>query len=154
MHGVTRLDVVEDVALVSFKNLPVGLGALTDIFCCFADNGIIIDMISQTAPSGQHVSVSFTCFDSDMVQVFEIAKNLRTKYHGIKPMVSSGNCKIRLYGEEMRSASGVFAKALQCLSVAHIELQQITTSETDISLLVTAAHLPESVRLLTGAFEL
>lgn len=154
MYGVTKLDTSEDIALVSFKKIPLSLSVLSDIFERFAAAGINIDMISQTAPTSRHVSIAFTCPDEDMVKVLEISKALSDRYPDMKPMVSSGNCKIQLYGEEMRDASGVFARALKGLSETSTELQQISTSEVDISLLVGAAHLEEAISALKEAFEL
>jgi len=154
MYGVTHLDICEEVALVTFRNIPCKLLLMADIFGRLAENGIIIDMISQTAPVGENVNISFTCKEVELVKVLELSKELKHKYPQAKPMVSSGNCKIRLYGEEMRSASGVFARALQALSSISMELQQITTSEVDISVLVQAAHLDEAVTVLKKCFEI
>jgi len=154
MYGVSRLDVYEEVALVTFRKIPSNLPLISDIFSRFAKEKIVIDMISQTAPAGEFVSISFTCMDSDMVKVLEISNELSQKYPQLKPMVSSGNCKIQLSGEEMRIASGVFSRALSALSATGAELQQITTSEVDISLLVPATRLDEAVRALNTSFEL
>ena len=154
MYGVSRLDISEDVALVSFNNIPLDLALLSDIFTEFAKHEIVLDMISQTTPVSGHVSLSFSCFDRDMVKVLELAGALRKKYPRIRPMVSSGNCKLQLFGEEMRTAHGVFAKALASLSGAGVELQQVTTSEVDISLLIGTAHMQQAVQALCEAFAL
>lgn len=152
MNGVSRIDYQEDVALVSFGGLPAGIALTAEIFSAFSDAGIVIDMISQTAPVGDRTSVSFTCSGSDMVKVLEISKRLSESYPALKPMVSSGNCKIQLYGEEMREAHGVFASVLNAISGTEVELRQITTSEVDISLLVSGAHLDTALPLLKQRF--
>lgn len=154
MYGITKIDTCEDIALVSFKKVPLSLQVLADIFRQFADAGIIIDMISQTAPTSRHISISFTCRDGDMVKVLEISKALNEKYPEMKPMVSSGNCKIQLFGEKMPEEAGVFAKVLECLSATAVELHQVTTSEVDISLLVGSAHLEEASSALRKTFDL
>lgn len=154
MYGVTRLDTCEDIALVSFKKIPLSLPLLAAIFEQFAQNSINIDMVSQTAPTGHNVSISFTCLGSDMVQVLAITNSLSESHPQLRPMVSSGNCKIQLFGEEMRSMPGVFARAIRRLSETAVEVQQVTTSEIDISLLVSAAHFDEAVTALSDAFGL
>lgn len=154
MHGVIRMDTSEEIALISFKKIPSSLSLLSDIFGEFADRGINIDMISQTAPTSGHVSISFSCLDSDMVGVLQISKLLQEKYPEIQPLVSSGNCKVQLFGEEMRITPGVFAKVMSTLRNTQVELQQITTSEVDISLLLGAVHLEEAAKALKAAFEL
>lgn len=152
MNGVSRLDVVENVALISFKKIPHNLAFLADIFGRFSGQGVVIDMISQTSPLGGNVSISFSCLDKDMVKVFEISKELGAKYPQVRPMVSSGNCKLMLSGEEMRAAHGVFANVLACLAGADVDLLQVTTSETEISLLLPAANLEDAKTALEQEF--
>lgn len=154
MKGISRIEICENVALVSFKKIPHNLVFLADIFGRFSRAGIVIDMISQTSPLGGNVSISFTCLDRDMVKVFEIARDLNAKYPQVHPMVSSGNCKLTLSGEEMRSAHGVFAGVLACLADAPVDLLQVTTSETEISLLLPAADLEDAKRSIEREFEL
>lgn len=154
MYGVTKLDTMTDIALVSFKKIPLSMGLMAEIFDTYAQNGINIDMIAQTAPTSNRVSISFTCHDSDIIKVLEITNALSKAHHELVPMVSSGNCKIQLYGEEMRSTYGVFARALRCLSQTNVEVQQITTSEVDISILVSSAHVEIAIDALASAFQL
>lgn len=153
MYGVTCIETFEEVALISYKKIPSDPALLADIFGCFGREGINLDMISQTSPISDRVSVSFTCFDRDMVKVLAISKALSGKYPGLQPLVASGNCKIYLYGEEMRRTPGVFARAMECLGKAGVEPQLVTTSEVDISLLVTAARLEETRDALKEAFQ-
>ncbi len=154
MYGVSHMDVYEDIALISFRKIPASAELLADIFGRFADEDINIDMISQTSPVGDVVSLSFTCLQADMVKVLGISNQLRGKYPQMQPLVSNGNCKITLSGEEMRTASGVFARAVTALATTVVDVQQVTTSETEISLLVTAAHLQNAVAALKKCFEL
>lgn len=153
MYGVTRIDTFEGVALVSFKKIPTDTRLLADIFQLYARNDINLDMISQTSPISNHVSISFSCFEIDMVKVLAISNQLQSNYPDLRPMVSSGNCKIYLYGEDMRQTPGVFARAVEALSKTSVEPQLITTSEVDISLLVTAAQQDEAYTALKEAFE-
>ena len=154
MYGVTRIDVCEDVTLISFNNIPLDTPLLSEIFTGFAREDIVIDMISQTAPVGDNVNISFSCMDSDMVKILRLSRELQAAYPGIKPLVTSGNCKLQLYGEEMRHTPGVFAKMLSALSGLTVELKQITTSEVDISLLVLASQREEIFAALKEAFQI
>ena len=143
MYGITKIESFDDITLVSFHGIPADLPLLAGIFTGFAEAGINIDMISQTAPLGGTISVAFTCLDTDMVEVLAIAKDLQEKYPEFKPMVTSGNVKVQLYGEEMRETPGVFARLLGCMSGLGVELKQVTTSEVDISMLIDPAHLEQ-----------
>ncbi|WRS28085.1 ACT domain-containing protein [Oscillospiraceae bacterium MB08-C2-2] len=152
MNGNFKLYTTEDVTLVTFNDIPASLSLIADIFGKFADHQINIDMISQTSPVRGSVSISFTCSDADMIKVLEIARSMGEKNPSLKPMVSSSNCKLQIYGEEMRDFSGVFSKAVSTLAEASVEIQQITTSEIDISLLVAACDFAEASGALEKAF--
>ena len=148
MNGVTQISVTEDVALITFAKVPNDLKVVAGIFQSVSEAGINIDMVSQTAPQGQYVSFSFTVGNEDTVKVLSLVNSLK-----IKPMVSTGNCKIQLYGEEMPQMHGVFARALASAATTEAELLLVTTSEVDISLLTTSVHLQEALEALERDFD-
>lgn len=152
MNSVTKINVTEEISLITFNNLPADATVIAEIFEKFAGSGINVDMISQTAPHSRHVSISFTVSDDDIAKVLELVKSIRDKYTSIKAMVSSANCKIQLFGEEMRHASGVAAKAISSVASSGVEITLITTSEVDISLLVHASHLDTALTSLEKDF--
>ena len=154
MYGVTQMTVTENTALVSLKKIPHKLDLFADVFGRFAQKGINIVMISQTSPLGGNVSVSFTCPDNDMVSLLSVTKNLQETDPTLRPLVSSGNAKIQLSGEEMRTSGGVFARAMSGLANAHVEVLQVSTSEVDICLLVPATSLDAAYTALKEAFAL
>lgn len=55
----------------------------------------------------------------------------------LKFSVSSGNCKISVFSEAMRGCPGYSAKIFSALSAHETDIRMVTTSEVDISLLVT-----------------
>ncbi len=154
MHGVTRLSYCEKIAVVTFHNIPLATGLAAEIFQQLAQANINIDMVSQTAPVGETLSISFTCSDDDLRRVLDVSRKLREQYPQIKALVSSGNCKLQLYGEEMRTTPGVFARALSALAESNVELLLITTSEIDISLLIASTDLENAIQALNQSFAL
>ena len=154
MYGVSKLDICEDVAVVTLNKMPLDLGVAADFFTGLGRAGIVIDMVSQTSPVGDRVSLAFTCLDADLRGVLDAVKKLREAHPGISSLVSSGNVKVQLFGEEMRTASGVFARALSALADIKVEPQLITTSEVDISLLIPAPRLVCAKSALEDAFGL
>ena len=152
MNGVTQITVTEDVSLITFYKVPNDLKTISRIFAAVADAGVNIDMISQTTPQSGFVSFSFTVYSGDAVKVIALANSMKSHADGIKPMVSTGNCKIQLYGEEMPQMTGVYAQVLGALSKSGADVGLITTSEVDISLLVTAAHIGDVVTALEQEF--
>lgn len=151
MSYTYTLEACENVALISFKTIPYEFGVLSDIFNRVSDAGVVIDMISQTVPLSGSVSISFSCDDKDMVKILRIANELESNQQS-KPLVSTGNCKLTLRSGEMRVAHGIFARVLKCLKNASSELLQVTTSETEISLLVPMSHMEDAVAEISAEF--
>ena len=113
-----------------------------------------IDMISQTTSQGGDISFSFTVAGNDMVKALELLKRTNTEGAAVKPLVSSGNTKIQLYGEEMRDMYGVAARAIDVVARTGAQVVIITTSEVDISMLCAGAHVDECIVELEKAFSL
>ncbi len=151
MQGITNMQLIEDVALITFAKIPGDSKALADIFAAVANEKINVDMVSQTAPQGEFVSVSFTVDTKDTVKVLALANSL--KPGGQAAMVNTGNCKIQLYGKDMPHTHGVFAAVMAILAQTGSELRMITTSEVDISLLVPEAQAQELITALGKEFD-
>ena len=152
MNGVSKITVTEDEALVTFNKLPADHKVIAEILHRFAQEEINIDMISQTAPQSEFISFSFTVQGNYLVKVLELIQAFRESYPAVKPLVSSGNCKIQLYGEEMRAMYGVAARAMEAVASVNADIVIVTTSEIDISFLTTNACMKEAVTALETAF--
>ena len=151
MNGVSKITVTEDVALVTFRRVPNDLGVLASIFTQLADAKVNLDMISQTAPQGHRIDISFTLHSSQLIEVLGLATTFQAA-HELKPLVSHGHCKIELYGEEMRERYGVASAAIAAVAGTDAELTLISTGEVEISLLVPQSSCDEAVRALEEAF--
>ncbi|MEG0571421.1 MAG: ACT domain-containing protein, partial [Oscillospiraceae bacterium] len=97
-------------------------------------------------------SISFTVSDTQVALVLEIANNVIKKAPEIKTLVSSGNVKISLYGEEMPSKFGVAADVFNNLAKKDIDIMLITTSDVDISVLVSGANGDCAYQTLVAAY--
>lgn len=154
MYGVDKITVTEDVALITFAKIPADLGLISSIFLKFGESDINIDMISQMAPKGDTTGISFTVDSKNLVKVLELVNEFRETSPSIKPLIVGGNVKIQLYGESMPKMTGVAARALAALAKSGSDLVLTTTSEVDISLLVTQAHCEDALAALREEFHL
>ena len=142
----------EEITLVTLQNAPANLTFLSQILDAVAALQINIDMISQEPPQGNHSSLSFTISDEDLVKILVMTSALREQYPSMKPVVSSGNCKITAFDEGMRTKSGVAAHFFAALSSQNPDIPIITTSEVEISVLVTKAHAEQTLDAVRKAF--
>ena len=141
MREIERVSVVEDVTLISLFDVPTEIGVIADVFEQIAEKGIDVDMISQSPPNSRHSSLSFTVSDEAFGDILQIAAKLRAVHRDITFHVSNGNCKVSVCGSRMAGTPGVAAKVFGAVSAAGAEIRMITTSESEISLLVVQSDL-------------
>ena len=69
MKTITAINVTEDVALVTLSKVPATVDFISRIFDALDEQGVIVDMISQTALTGEYVSISFTADSEDIGKI-------------------------------------------------------------------------------------
>ena len=148
MNGVTRISSEQDVMMITFTEADTA-SALADALTAFAQKGVVVDMICQSAPRAATIDFSFTMPASYFESAMQTISEYRTGA-GSAPLISSGYSKINLFGEEMVTSCGVAALALRTLRDAGIVL--ITTSDLDISLLVRGENEDSALNVLRQAF--
>ena len=154
MDEITNITLTEDVALITLRNSPADMKFISLVFTKIAQKGINVDMISQTAPLGGKTDLSFTVTDESLGEILEIFAKLRAEYPAIKTDISSNNCKISLYGEQMRYMPGVAAKVFETIAQMSFDIIIITTSEIDISLLIPKADYQSFSQTFEKAFDM
>lgn len=153
MNIIDSIFVNDDVTLISLCDCPSDIVHISDVFAMITQAGIDVDMISQFPPSGVNSGFSFSVSDKDFVAVLSIASALRNKQPKVKISVSSGNSKITVRGDAMKGTPGVASKVFGALADSCADVRMITTSETEISLLVIKSDVEAAVAAIKKAFE-
>ena len=152
MYGVSKINIEPSLMMISVQDVEFKGNSLARYLQIFADNGVVVDMISQSAPHGTTIDFSFTASSSDLPLVMKaISVANLDKDAKASPLISVGYSKLNLFGEE---SCGVAARALNSLAMAGIEVLLITTSDLDISLLVHAENEDAAYEALKKAYEL
>lgn len=147
---VTKISYTNEITLISLS-LPSS-GAVAQVLSAFSSAGINVDMISQTAPQGGAVRMSFSLSDRDLADALTVLGKLRSGDKGLSPEILPGNCKIAFYDSDMVHTPGVAAKVFALLSDANISIMLITTSDVDISILINAHDLSDALQVMSNAF--
>ena len=153
MYGVSKINIEPSLMMISVQDVEFKGNSLARYLQIFADTGVVVDMISQSAPHGTSMDFSFTAYSSDLPLVMKAisAANL-DKDAKASPLISVGYSKLNLFGEEMVTSCGVAARALAALAGAGIEIVLITTSDLDISLLIRQQDEDTALDALHKAF--
>ena len=149
MYGVSKITSEQNMMLTTFPGAQYSAQSLAEHLKVFAEAGIVVDMICQSAPRGSSVDFSFTTSYDNFASVM---KAMPAAVKSNPPLISGGYSKINLFGEEMVTSCGVAARALSALADAGVEIALITTSDLDISLLVRQQDEDAALSALTAAF--
>lgn len=138
MSATTVISTVNNITLVTLEGFPAKADAIAQIFDAISQYQINIDMISMAPTHGAVTGLSFTISDNDLVDILSFVSDLKKKMP-IKVIVSSVNHKISIYDPVMKNTPGIAAKVFNALKSTDADIRLITTSEVEISLLVTEA---------------
>lgn len=130
----------DGITLITMPEVPADIDFVAKTFENIASLGINVDMISLTPPQGANIDLSFTICDDDLGKLLAYNADRRNKGESsIQPVISSGNCQISVYDEAMETTPGMAAKVFRAAANASADIRIITTSEVQITLLVTQA---------------
>lgn len=147
--AVNRIQITEEITLVTLIGMSANLSAISELFCEIAAAGINVDMISQSPPMGGTINLHFTIKDDDLGVTLSLLGKNKGRFPVKRLEVTSGNIKLNFSGELMREFEGVAGDVFCKLALLDVAPKLVTTSETDISVL--SANLDLSV--VAAAFE-
>lgn len=115
MYGVSKINIEPSLMMISVQDAEFKGNTMARYLQIFADTGVVVDMISQSAPHGTSMDFSFTASSSDLPLVMKAisAANLN-KDAKASPLISVGYSKLNLFGEEMVTSCGVAAACPEC----------------------------------------
>ena len=91
MYGVSKISIEPSLMMISVQDVEFKGNSLARYLQIFADTGVVVDMISQSAPHGTTMDFSFTASSSDLPLVMKAisAANL-DKDAKAAPLISVG----------------------------------------------------------------
>ena len=143
------VNTIDSVTLVTMNTVPNTSEALARIFAAIGEAKINLDMICQTAPYKDTINLSFTIDDGDLTNMLTVVGNLKKDNSQIVTEVNSGNTKVTIFSELLKTESGVAAKVFNAISLRDMSIKLITTSDVEISLLVDALYADKMAKVLT-----
>jgi aspartate kinase len=152
VQGVTLR---EDLAMVSLTAVPNTPGMAARIFAEVARNHILVDDIVQNIyDGGRLANLAFSTHASDAGEARRVCERLagETGFGGVA--VDEGVSKVSAIGVGMRSHTGIASTMFEALSRAAINIENISTSEIVISVIVRREDGTSALRCLHEAFEL
>lgn len=150
MSSSTVISTVDNITLVTLVGFPANVDSISHIFEAISKYDINIDMISMAPTHGAFTGLSFTISDNDLIDILAFTTQLKRETD-VNVLVSSVNHKISVYDPAMKNTPGIAAKVFSAISGTNADLRLITTSEVEISLLVTEADFDTVLSALEKA---
>ncbi|MEO1135305.1 MAG: aspartate kinase [Pseudomonadota bacterium] len=142
-------------ASVTILAVPDEPGRAAGIFNALAAANINIDMIVQSASRETgFANISFTTKEGELDHAMKVLAEEQPNI-GFKAMQSDRNvAKVSVIGLGMKSHAGVAATMFRTLAEKGINIQNISTSEIKISVMINADAAEYAVRVLHDAYGL
>ena len=162
IHRRTRMEGLELTGLASaggqvkltVRSLPPTMDALTAIMSALAAEGISVDMMTHADRSDGRRQMQLTISESDLERGREILEDLAPRIGGDGVDVAPNLSKVTLVGSGMTGMPGVYARALEALRAAGVEVHAQGTSSVSIAFLVDADAEDRTLQSLHEAFDL
>jgi aspartate kinase len=151
---VSAVTLSKDEAKISLLSVPDEPGRAALIFGLLADAGINIDMIVQSPSRQAGANISFTMAESELARAVETLTLAKDKIGYVQMQSDRNVVKVSVIGVGMRSHTGVASTMFRALGEKGINIQNISTSEIKISVLIASDYGELAVRTLHQAYGL
>jgi len=143
------------VRRITMRGVPHKMGVAAQIFGELGSRKIVVDDIIQgVSERGRSVTVSFMVDAAYLDAARTAAEQMAQRYARARVDVSDELARLRVVGIGMRAHSGVAAKLFEALAAENINIENISTSEIVISLLVPQKDGERALQAAHKAFEL
>ena len=151
---VTGVSISDQVMLVTIKYLPNDNRVVADVFVRLAEEGVNVDMISESYSSKNLIHLSFTVQRDDEEAITNLFHELTNSYPDVQPSYETTMVKVSVVGTGMRTQSGVAATLFKLLAELDVAFRLVTTSEISISFTIPAQDKERVALAMANRFEL
>ena len=146
---ITGLATIDEDTSITIKDF--NSNNIASLFEDIANKGISVDMISQTAPVDEKISVSFTIPKEELNE----CKSIVSSYASDEEVVIDNNItKFSLVGLGMKNTHGVASKVFKIFNENNIGIKLITTSEIRITCAIDSKDKQIAINKIARGFDL
>jgi aspartate kinase len=139
---------------LTVRGLPPTMHALTGIMSALAAEGISVDMMTHADRADGRRQMQLTIHEADLERGVALLESLTPRLGGESVDVQPSLSKVTLVGSGMTGMPGVYARALESLLAAGVEVYAQGTSSVSISFLVDADAEERTLQCLHEVFDL
>ncbi len=151
VRGVTQK---HEIARITLPRLSREPAAIAELFEELSRRQVSVDDIIQNALDDGRATLSFTVSARDVGTAHVVAELIAQRHAGLQVEVDENLARVSLVGIGMRSNSGVAARMFSALARTGVRIENISTSEIVISVLVRREDVDRAVQAVHQAFGL
>lgn len=141
-------------AKVTMQGLPPTMDAMAAVTSALAAGNVSIDALIPADRADGRRQLQLTVEEADLDVALEICRKLIRQLGGEDVQVKRGLAKVTLVGSGMAAMPGVYARSLEALREAGVDVHALGTSSVSIGFLVDADREDQTLQALHAAFEL
>jgi aspartate kinase len=141
-------------AKLTLRGLPPTMDALAAVMTALADERISVDTLTPADRQDGRRQLQLTIHEADVEPAIAICQRLVTELGGDRVDVDKDLSKVTLVGSGMSGMPGVYARSLQALRDAGVDVIALGTSSVSISFLVSRDSEERTLQALHAAFDL
>jgi aspartate kinase len=143
------------VSRLTLHGVPHQAGIAAKLFKEIGNQNINVDDIIQSVSSrGKNVTVSFIVAAEQTDKARAVSQKIGRTLGGAKVEVTRKLARLRVVGMGMRSHSGVAARLFEAIAAEGINIENISTGEIVISVLVPEKHAQRALAAVRSTFGL
>jgi aspartate kinase len=142
------------VAKVILTRVPDRPGIAAAVFGAIGKAGINVDIIVQNVSHDGFTDLSFTIAEEDLSRSRPVLEEVAREVGAEQVAVDTGIATVSVVGTAFLGTPGMFARIFQALSAQGINVEQITTSQIHVTVIIARDRVADAVRALHAEFEL
>ena len=142
------------VAKVILTRVPDRPGIAAAVFDAIGKAGINVDIIVQNVSHDGFTDLSFTIAEEDLSRSRPVLEEVAREVQAGQVVADTGIATVSVVGTAFLGTPGMFARIFQALSAQGINVEQITTSQIHVTVVIARDRVADAVRALHAEFEL
>ena len=142
------------VAKVIMTRVPDRPGIAATVFSAIGAAGINVDIIVQNVSHDGFTDLSFTISEEDLVRARPILDEVARAVAAEAVTTDRTIATVSVVGTAFLGVPGMFARIFRALAAQGINVEQITTSQIHVTVVIARDRVTDAVRALHAEFEL
>ncbi len=142
------------VAKVILTRVPDRPGIAAAVFTAIGDAGINVDIIVQNVSHDGLTDLAFTIAEEDLSRARPVLDEVARRVGAEQMVADTDIASVSVVGTAFLGTPGMFARIFRALSARGINVEQITTSQIHVTVIIARDRVADAVQALHAEFEL